>query len=258
MINAMTIKLKTKQQVKDLREGGKKLANILQSIVNEAREGVTLIELDRLAERLIKKADGKPAFKGYTPSAATEPYPNTLCTSLNNVAVHERPTPYALKDGDVISIDIGIVFRGLITDMAVTLPIGNVSKQAKNLITIAKEALDEGIRLAVAKNTIGDIGNAVQAHVHKGGFKVLKDLTGHGVGFELHEDPYVYNFGKPHTGLVLEPGLVIAIEPIIAERTEYIIQRSDESFATADNSLAAHFEHSIAITENGPIILTAL
>ncbi|MEK7498266.1 MAG: type I methionyl aminopeptidase [Patescibacteria group bacterium] len=254
----MTVKLKTKEQIKDLREGGKRLANILRSVTDEAREGITLIELDRLAEHLIKKAGGKPAFKGYTPSAATEPYPNTLCTSLNNVAVHERPTSYALKDGDVISIDIGIIFRNLITDMAVTLPVGSVSKQAQKLIVTAREALDEGIRVAVSKNTIGDIGNAVQTRVHKGGFKVLKDLTGHGVGFELHEDPYVYNFGRPRTGLVLEPGLVIAIEPIIAERTEYIIQRPDESFATADNSLAAHFEHSIAITENGPLILTDL
>ncbi|MBI5153401.1 MAG: type I methionyl aminopeptidase [Parcubacteria group bacterium] len=254
----MTIRLKTKQQIKDLREGGKRLAYVLDAIVKETQEGTSLMELDKLAERLIKKEGGKPAFKGYTPSAATEPYPNTLCTSLNSVAVHERPTSYALRDGDVISIDIGIIFRGLITDMAVTLPIGNVSKQAQQLITTAKEALDEGIRAAISKNTIGDIGNAVQTRVHRGGFRVLKDLTGHGVGFELHEDPYVYNFGKPHTGFVLEPGLVIAIEPIIAERTEYIIQRRDESFATADNSLAAHFEHSIAITENGPLILTEL
>ena len=254
----MTVKLKTKEQIKDLREGGKRLASILRSVTDKAKEGTTLIELDRLAERLIKKAGGRPAFKGYTPSAATEPYPNTLCTSLNSVAVHERPTSYALKNGDVISIDICIVFRNLITDMAVTLPIGNVSRQAHRLITTAREALDEGIRVAMSKNTIGDIGSAVQTRVHKAGFKVLKELTGHGVGFALHEDPYIYNFGKPHSGLVLEPGLVIAIEPIIAESTEYIIQRHDESFATADNSLAAHFEHLIAITENGPIILTAL
>ncbi|MBI5421162.1 MAG: type I methionyl aminopeptidase [Parcubacteria group bacterium] len=254
----MTVRLKTKQQIKDLREGGKRLASILNTLTKETHEGVSLLHLDQLAEKLIKKVEGKPAFKGYTPSAATEPYPNTLCTSLNSVAVHERPTSYRLKGGDVLSIDIGMIYKNLITDMAVTLAIGNIPKHAQKLITTAQEALDEAIRISIPNNTIGDIGNTVQTHVHKAGFKVLRELTGHGVGFALHEDPYVYNFGKPHAGLVLEPGLVIAIEPIISESTEYIIQRHDESFATADNSLAAHFEHSIAITENGPLVLTVL
>ncbi len=252
------IRIKTEEQVKVLHEGGRKLAEILTLITKDLGPGVSLKELDREAEERIRKAGGKPAFKGYTPSAATEPYPNTLCTSVNNVAVHERPTAYRLKDGDIVSIDIGIIFKGLITDMAVTVPIGNVKKGAQKLIETARGALEDAIFTATLGNTLGDIGYVIQKRVEGDGFKVLKELTGHGVGFELHEDPYVYNFGRPGKGLRLESGLVIAIEPIISEDTEHIVQQEDESFATADGSLAAHFEHSLAITENGPLILTAL
>ena len=252
------LRLKTKEHIKDLREGGKRLAHVLSIVIEKTGPGVSLETLDFLAENLIRKAGGKPAFKGYTPSAASEPYPNTLCTSLNNVAVHERPTTYKLQEGDLISIDIGMIYRGLITDMAITLGIGNITKRARTLIETSRIALEKGIQVSQPGNTLGDIGFTIERCVEREKFKVLKELTGHGVGFELHEEPYVYNFGKPHTGMKLEPGLVIAIEPIIAESTEHIIQRPDESFATSNGSLAAHFEHTIAITEGEPIVLTAL
>ncbi|MDE1970383.1 MAG: type I methionyl aminopeptidase [Patescibacteria group bacterium] len=253
------IRLKTQKQIHDLREGGKRLAHILETIRENTKPGISLLSLDELAEQLIRKAGGEPAFKGYTPSAATKAYPNTLCTSVNDVAVHEHPTAYHLKDGDIVSIDIGMRYNGLITDMAITVPIGKrVTKRAYELIDTARRALEMGMSAAESGNTLGDIGYVIEQCVREARFKVLKELTGHGVGFELHEDPYVFNTGKPGTGMTLETGLVIAIEPIIAEHTERIVQRSDESFATADGSLAAHFEHSLAITEKGPLLLTAL
>lgn len=252
------IKLKTLEEIEKMRVAGKILARITQTIKEAVKEGVSLKSLNELADDLIKKAGAEPAFLGYKPSGASKPYNYSICTSINEVVVHGIPTKYKLKNGDLLKIDLGLRYNGFYSDIALTLPIGEISLLAQRLIKVTREALTKGIEAAVVNNTLGDIGYAIQNHAESNGFKVIKNLTGHGIGRELHEDPFVYNEGKRGEGEKLKAGMTLAIEPMISAGSGKIIQLKNDSYATSDRSLSAHFEHTVAITEKGPEILTKL
>ncbi len=239
-----------------MREAGRHLAGVLDVLETNVRAGITTNELDRMARVLIEKAGCKPAFLGYLPAGARKAYPATICASLNEGVVHGLPSDRPLVAGDLLKIDIGLVYKGWYADMARTYAIGTVAPRIKELIATTREALDVGIAAALPGNTLGDIGYAIQSVVEANKFSVVKGLTGHGVGRKLHEDPYVYNEGKPGRGDALEVGMVLALEPMVALGTGRTRQGVDDSFVTIDGSLAAHFEHTVAITENGPEVLT--
>ncbi|MEK7464289.1 MAG: type I methionyl aminopeptidase [Patescibacteria group bacterium] len=250
------IRLKTEKDLEKLRVSGKILASVLKSLSVVAKEGVELRELDELARKLIKEAGARPAFLGYTPGGGRKPYPAAICTSVNDTIVHGIPTKYKLRKRDILKIDLGVQYEGYFTDSAVTIGIGEVSNIAKKLMLVTKEALAAGIENCRPNGHLGDIGWAVEKVVKKGGFKAINGLTGHGVGFEVHEDPTIYNFGDKGTGVKLKPGMVLAIEPMVSAGSSDIVQDNDDSYKTADGSLSAHFEHTIAITEDGIEVLT--
>lgn len=248
--------VKSQAEIETIAKAGAILRTVLDELKKEIKPGVTLLQLDAMARKMIEAAGGKPAFLGYKPEGAARPYPATLCTSVNEVVVHGTPTDYALKNGDVISIDCGVIINGWYSDAAFTAAVGTVSPKIQKLIGITQEALELGIEAAQAGNTIGDIGNAIGSFVKKNGLYVVSGLTGHGVGKQLHEEPSIFNEGKAGTGAKLVPGMVIAIEPMVALGTNQIEQLPDDSYATRDGSIAAHFEKTIAITKDGPHVLT--
>ncbi len=250
------VTLKTKEEIAIMSVGGKMLADVIRKVSDEAREGVSLKALDTLAEKLIRQAGAVPAFLGYRPHGAGKPYPATICASVNDIIVHAVPTQYKLRSGDVLKLDFGLRHEGFCLDAAVTVAIGKVSAEATRLIETTKKALLLGIKAAQPGNHLGDIGAAIATYVRGKKFGIAEGLTGHGIGHELHEDPSVYNFGKTGAGMELVPGLVIAIEPMTTVGSGKLVQLPDDSYATADSSLSAHFEHTIAITEKGPMILT--
>ncbi len=250
------IKLKTGRDIEMVAESGRILADILEKISREARVGVSLDSLENLARRLIKSAGAKPAFLGYRPSSSDKPFPAALCLSVNEQVVHGLPSPYKLRSGDLLKIDLGVDYKGYISDAAISLGIGKISPVAQKLIEAVKKSLEAAIAEARPGKHLGDLGYVIETIIKKSGFSVIKGLTGHGVGFKLHEDPTIFNYGNKGEGLALKPGMVLAIEPMACLGKERIVQRPDDSFATADGSLAAHFEHTVAITENGPRILT--
>ncbi len=248
--------LKTSEEIEIMAEGGRRLGDILRTLEREVRAGITTKHLDRLAYQLIHKAGAKPAFLHYRPAGARRGYPYTLCASLNDIVVHGQPSEYVIKDGDLVKLDLGLLYKGLFLDAAVTVPAGKVSKEAKRLIEATKKALDEAIREAKIGNALGDIGFVVENIAKKNKCSVAEGLTGHGIGRALHEDPTVFNFGRKGEGEELREGMVLAIEPMFAAGKGKIKQMRDESYATADGSLAAHFEHTVAVTKSGPRILT--
>ncbi len=253
----MSIIIKTKQEIEILREGGKRLAGILEKVAQKVAPGVTTVELDRYAQKLIKDGGDIPAFLNYKPYGASYPYPAALCTSVNNEVVHGIPSERVLKEGDIISIDLGLKHKGLFTDHARTVPVGKVSKDTALLLRVTKEALDAGIFAARGGARVGDIGNAVESVIKKYKFGIVDILSGHGVGREIHEDPYVPNYGKKGTGPILKPGMVIAIEPMInLGKKEVTLDKDGYTYKTADGKKSAHFEHTILITEGDPEILT--
>jgi len=245
------ITIKTPEEIKIIAESGKILAAALKLVAKKAKPGVTTRELDKIAETFILSQGAKPAFKGY------EGFYYSLCASVNENIVHGLPSDYVLKEGDIIGLDLGVLYKGYNTDMATTVAVGKVSSQAKKLLSIAEKSLAVGIEKAKIGNTIGDIGEAVQKFAEKNGFGVVRDLCGHGIGRGLHEDPKVPNFGTAGTGVKLVEGMVICIEPMITAG-DYNLKKSKDGYgyATRDNSLSAHFEHTIAITKKGPQILT--
>ena len=247
------ITIKTEQEIKTIAEGGKILAAVIKELEKMAKPGITTLELDRAAEALILSYGAMPAFKGY------EGFPYSLCASANENIVHGFPSKYVLKEGDLLKLDLGVLYKGFNTDMAVTVAVGKVSYEAKRLINVTKKSLRLGIKKAKVENTIGDIGNTVQRFVEDQGFSVIRDLCGHGIGRKVHEDPKIPNFGKRGTGEKLVEGMVICIEPMVA-MGDYHLRKSDDGYGYAmkDNSLSAHFEHTIAITNKGPLILTDL
>jgi methionyl aminopeptidase len=223
----------------------------LRELEKMAKPGITTLELDRAAEALILSNGAKPAFKGY------DGFPYSLCASVNENIVHGFPSNYALKDGDLLKLDLGVLYKGFNTDSAVTIAVGNVSFEAKRLMNVTKKSLRLGIKKAKVGNTIGDIGNTVQRFVEDQGFGVVRDLCGHGIGKELHEDPRIPNFGKRGGGEKITEGMVICIEPMVTAG-DYNLKKSADGFgyATKDDSLSAHFEHTIAMTKKGPVVLT--
>lgn len=250
------VSLKTPEEIALMAEGGRRLAAITSQIAAAAIEGAKLKNLDALAFRLIKEADAEPAFLSYQPYAASKPFPATICASLNNVIVHGLPTNYALRNGDLLKIDLGLKYHGWYVDTATTVVVGQASPEIQKLVDATKKALMAGIKQAQVGLRLGDIGYAIQKYARTRGFDVADGLTGHGVGRELHEDPCVWNVGRPKTGLILQEGLVIAIEPMIVAGSSRLIHLPDDSYATEDGSWSAHFEHTVAITKNGPRILT--
>lgn len=248
--------LKSPEEIKIISESGRILSGILKKIIQEAKEGASLKYLDEVAYRLTKDAGAEPAFLGYRPDGASRPYRASICASLNNIVVHGFPIDYKLKEGDVLSIDFGVKYKGFYSDAAITLGIGKISKDAQKLIEATKKALEEAIKVAKPGYHLGDIGYAVENVAKKYKLKVIKNLTGHGIGHKLHEEPTIFNFGKKGQGAELKEGMVLAIEPMLSMGTNHIIQKNDESWATADGSLAAHFEHTIVIEKNGARVLT--
>ncbi len=255
----MAVIIKTKEEIEILREGGKRLASILAKVAKRVAPGVTTKELDEYAYKLIKEVGDEPAFLNYKPEGQDRAYPASLCTSVNNEIVHGIPSESkVLKEGDIISIDLGIKHKGLFTDHAVTVPVGKVPKASQKLLEITHEALLVGIEAAKGGNTVGDIGYAIEKFVGKK-YGIVKELSGHGVGKKIHEDPYIPNFGKPGKGEKLVPGMVIAIEPMLNIGRAAIMTLPDGyTIKTVDGSRSAHFEHTVLITENDAEILTMI
>lgn len=245
------IPIKTPEEIKIMREGGKILAKIMKELEKKVEPGITTRELDRQAEGLIFKFGVKPAFKDY------EGFPCILCVAVNEEIVHAVPSERILKDGDIISLDLGLLYKSFYVDMAVTLPVGKIEPETARLIRITKKAIKRGIKKVRPGNTIGDIGNTIQRHVEGQGFNVIRDLCGHGIGRELHEDPQILDYGKRRTGPEIKEGMVFCLEPMVSAG-DYKIKRSADGFGyqTADNSLSAHFEHTIAVTKTGSEVLT--
>ncbi len=245
--------LKSPEEIEKIKESDVIVADILNELKGMVRPGITTIELDRFSEELALKRGAKPAFKGY------RGYPFSLCTSVNSEVVHGFPSERVLKEGDIISLDFGVYYKGYFGDSALTLPVGKVSGVAARLMKVTNEALHKGIEEARAGNRLGNISAVVQEHVEGAGFSVVRDFVGHGIGKSLHEDPQIPNFGMRGRGIKLKSGMVLAIEPMVNEGT-YNVRVLDDGWTavTADGKLSAHFEHSMAITENGPIILSKI
>ena len=247
------ITIKTKEEIEIMREGGKILVKIMKELGKKVQPGITTKELDRLAESLILKSGGKCSFKGY------EGYPSCLCTSINEEIVHALPSDRALKEGEIISLDLGILYKGFHTDMAVTVPVGRIDPEILRLIRVTKKSLKRGIKKVHPGNTFGDIGNTIQRYVEGQGFNVVRDLCGHGIGREIHEEPQILNYGKRRSGPEIKEGMVLCIEPMVTVGDWKIKKTADGyGFKTEDGSLSAHFEHTIAVTKNGCQVLTEL
>lgn len=252
--------IKTKEEIEKLREGGKILAEVLQIVGRMAEPGISTFRLNEVAEDLIEKFGAKPSFKNFKPEPRSNPYPAGLCTSLNDEVVHCVPSKdRILKEGDILALDLGVWYKNLCTDSAITVVIGEVSKEARKLIAVTEESLYKGIKEAVIGKTIGDIGFAVSKIVEANGFSVIRDLVGHGVGHKVHEDPQIPNYGQKGKGLKLQEGMVLAIEPMTATGDYRLKPCADHfGYRTYDGGFSAHFEHTIAVTANGPEILTRI
>lgn len=245
--------IKSEAEIEIIAEGGKILAKIMNVLEKNVKPGITTKDLDGLAEGLVLKYEGKCSFKGY------DGFPNCLCVSINEEIVHGIPSERILKEGDIVKLDLGFFYKGFHTDMAITLPVGRVSFEIQRLIRVTKKVLKLAIKKARPGNTFGDIGNTIQRYVESQGFNVVRELCGHGVGKELHEEPQILNYGKRHSGEEIKEGMVFCLEPMVTVG-DWKIKRTKDGygFETADGSLSAHFEHTIAVTKNGTKILTVI
>jgi methionyl aminopeptidase len=255
--------IKTKEEIEILREGGKHLAAVLYKVKEKVAPGVSTKDLDMYAEKIIREMGDQPAFLNYRPEGTNTSYPATLCVSVNDEVVHGIPNKNRiLKEGEIVSLDLGVKHCGLFTDMALTVPVGVVDAKSLKLMQITEQALQVGIDAALKGNTVGDIGYAIESFVHSrkdGKYGIVEVLSGHGVGRAIHEDPYIPNFGKKGKGAKLVPGMVVAIEPMINLGTKNVtIDDDGYTFRTADSKRSAHFEHTILITEGEPEILTKI
>lgn len=242
-----------------LIEGGKRLSAVLNALRARVAPGVTAEELDDLAESMIRDGGDEPCFLGYTPEGAHRPYPATLCVSINDEVVHGIPneSEKILKEGDIVGLDLGLTHNGIIVDAAITVPVGNVSEESKKLIRATENALAAGIEQAIPGNRMGDISHAIQEEIENAGFRVVRDLGGHGVGESVHEEPFIPNFGDAGTGLELVEGMVLALEPISAAGKAAVIMSPDGyTFRTKDGSRSAHSEHTILIEKGKARIIT--
>lgn len=254
----MGIIIKTPQELEAIREGGQILARVVEYVIQHVKPGITTNELDALAEAEIIKYGAEPAFKGYRPSGVKRAYPKTLCVSVNEEIVHGIPGDRVIKEGDVVSIDCGVKWKNTFTDHARTVIVGKTTKEVRDLVAITEDALAIGIAEAIPGNTVGDIGYAIEKFVNKR-VGIVRELVGHGVGRFIHEDPYIPNYGRKKRGELLVPGMVVAIEPQFTLGTEDVIFQNDEyTVITRDKKPAAHFEHTVIITETGHEIVTAL
>ena len=248
------IQLKSQREIEIMARGGKILADTVKLMERSVKPGMTTADLDRIAEDFIRSHDGAtPSFKGLYN------FPASICSSINHEIVHGIPSKKrVLYEGDVVSIDVGVFYEGYHTDSATTVAVGAVNEESRRLLDVTREALNAGVAVARAGNHLGDIGAAVQAVVENAGFSVVRDLVGHGIGTGFHEEPQVPNYGKPSRGIRLVPGLTIAIEPMVNVGKPGIRTMPDKwTVVTIDGKRSAHFEHTVAITENGPRILTA-
>lgn len=248
--------IKTPDEIEIIAEGGRILRDILHKTGELVKPGISTWDLNEFAENEISKYGAIPSFKNF--GDKNNPFPAALCTSINSVVVHGIPSKKEiLKNGDIIGLDIGMIYQNLFTDTAITMQVGHISDIAKKLIETTKKALNNAISQAIAGKKLGDIGFAIQKTAEDEGFSVVRDLVGHGVGYEVHEDPPVPCFGKPNTGMVLEEGMVLAIEPMLCEKDYFLNFEPDGwTISTKDGGLSAHFEHTIAVGKNGARILT--
>ena len=247
------IVLKTEEEIKKMAEACRIVAEVLEGLKKLVSPGVTTKELDEFAESYIVSKGARPAFKGY------RGYPSTVCASLNEQVVHGIPSANKLKNGDIISVDVGVHYNGFYGDAAITLPVGSISKEAQKLLAVTENALEAGIEKAVVGNRLSDISSTIQEHVESEGFSVVKAFVGHGIGRELHEEPQIPNYGRPGEGPKLLEGMTLAIEPMVnAGSWEVNVLNDGWTAVTKDGSLSAHFEHTVAITNKGQRILTKL
>jgi len=252
------IPIKTPEEIEVMRRAGQILAGIMKMIVLRVRENISTLELDQVAEELILKAGAEPAFKGYKDKGRI--YPATLCTSVNNQVVHAIPQKdQILKMGDIVGLDCGLKYQDYYSDMAVTISVGRPSPQTKKLIKVTKKSLERGIRIIKLGIRLGDLSWAIQSWIEKNGFSVVRQLGGHGIGRELHEEPSILNYGEKQTGPVLKEGMVLAIEPMV-NVGGWRVKTLDDGWTvvTEDGSLSAHFEHTILVTRHGAEILTRI
>ncbi|MCU0344113.1 MAG: type I methionyl aminopeptidase [Ignavibacterium sp.] len=248
--------IKSKKEIDYIRESCRIVAETLQLLKSNVRPGITTLELDKIAEDYIRSNDAVPAFKGYSQGGAPG-FPGSVCSSVDDEVVHGIPGPRVLKDGEIVSLDIGVLKNGYFGDAALTVAVGNISEDNKRLMDVTERSLQLGIEQAIAGNKVHDISYAVQNYVEANGFSVVRDLCGHGVGKFLHEDPSVPNFGKKGTGPKLKNGMTLAIEPMVnAGKYDVITAEDGWTIITADGSTSAHFEHTILINNNSPEILT--
>lgn len=245
--------LKSQREIDRMRKSCSIVAEILEGLRSLVIPGVTTLDLDRFASAEALKRKSKCAFKGYSN------FPSSLCCSLNDQVVHGIPNNSPLKSGDIISLDFGVIYDDFYGDAAITIPVGNVTAAASKLISVTEASLYSAIQMAVPDNRLGDISSAVQKYVEARGYSVVRDFVGHGIGRNLHEDPQIPNYGLPGKGVKLRPGMVLAIEPMINEKSyEVRVLEDNWTVVTCDGGLSAHFEHTVAITENGPEILTRI
>ena len=243
--------------IEGLKEAGRRFGIILDTVAEAVKPGVTTRELDALSEKLIRDGGDEPAFKGYRPEGAPRAYPAACCISVNDEVVHGIPGDRTLKEGDIVTLDLGLTHDGYIMDSAVTVPVGKVSKEAQNLMHATRAALESAILVARPGNRIGDISHATELAFKGTGFSVVKLLGGHGVGAEVHEEPFIANAGHPGTGPEIVPGMVLALEPIAnAGKAGVFIAPDGFTYRTKDGSLSAHFEHTILVLEDETIVLT--
>jgi methionyl aminopeptidase len=243
---------KSPSEIEQMGRAGRIVRETLTLLGDNIRPGVTTAELDAIAEEFIRSHGGFPTFKGY------RGYPASICASPNDMVVHGIPGPYELVEGDILSVDVGVTLGGFVADSAVTFPVGEISPDAERLLEVGQLALEAGIEQCRPGNRLSDISHAVQTVTEDAGFSVVRSLVGHGVGRAMHEDPQIPNFGAPGRGPLLAEGMTFAIEPMIMAGGPDVMVHDDEwSISTSDGSLAAHFEHTVAITESGPQILTA-
>lgn len=246
------IVLKSSQEIELMRQAGCIAGKVLHELSQAVRPGITTAKLDNLALRCIRKNNAEPAFLGYNG------FPASICTSVNEELVHGIPGLKRLKSGDIVSIDVGVLYKGYYGDAAATFPVGKVTSLAAQLIEVTRESLNLAVQKAVPGNRLSDISNAVQSYVESKGFSVVRSYVGHGIGSNLHEEPQVPNFGLPGKGPLLEAGMVLAIEPMVSAGTWEVETLDDQwTVVTRDRNLTAHFEHSVAILQDGPEILTS-
>ena len=254
----MELELKSKDDLERMRRAGQIVAEVLERLKQEVKPGVTTLELDRIAEDITRKRGAVPAFKGYR--VGTRVFPASLCVAINDEVVHGIPSKdRVLKDGDIIGLDFGVIVDGYYGDAAVTVAVGTISPEARHLLEATRESLWQGIRSIRAGSRLGDLSHAIQSYAEDAGLSVVREFVGHGIGRRLHEEPQVPNFGEPGKGRLLREGMVLAIEPMLNLGEPGVLLKEDGWTAvTRDGSLSAHFEHSVAVTAEGPVVLTQI